>query len=111
MPAGITNPALGYVTFAAVKFTGYSIAALGISRAYSTRVSPVLVGGVRTVIGLAAGAAYWALTQLFHESLGRLGIPGYLVGLLPIRLLEWWLVVWLFYDRRLVRPARGWATV
>jgi hypothetical protein len=111
MPAGIDNPALGYAAFAAVKLTGYTIAAIGISRAYR-RVdrNPLLVGGARTGIGLVAGAAYgafaWA-TGLF----GSTGVAGYLAGLLPVRLAEWWLLVWLFYDRHLARPRRGWVVV
>jgi hypothetical protein len=31
----------------------------------------------------------------------------YLAGLLPVRIAEWWLLIWLFYDRKLRQPAKG----
>ena len=35
----------------------------------------------------------------------------YLAGLLPVRIAEWWLLIWLFYDRKLREPAKGWRMV
>src|SRR5258707_1290492 len=35
----------------------------------------------------------------------------YLAGLLPVRIVEWWLLIWLFYDRKLRQPAKGWRMV
>jgi hypothetical protein len=48
------------------------------------------VGGVRTLIGIAAGAAYLGLWLVIDQ---RVFSPGgywpYLAGLLPVRIAEW----------------------
>jgi hypothetical protein len=61
MPAGISNPVLGYATFCAIKFAGYSAAGHFLSVQYDRDVSAWKVGAVRTLIGMAAGAAYSGL--------------------------------------------------
>ena len=95
MPAG---PApLGLAYFAAVKLVGYTAAASFIRRRIpGSSASPWLVGGVRTVIGLAAGigAAYLA---------SQLGIlrseVGFYALLAPIRICEWLILLRLFFHR------------
>jgi hypothetical protein len=120
MPAGITNPGLGYASFCLVKFAGYSLAAHYISRSYGRAdLSAWRVGGTRTLIGMAAGAGYfgawWAAQLGYLGPLSRGGQPfssyWYLIGLLPVRVVEWWLLIWLFYDRDLAQRAKGWRTV
>ena len=88
---------LGLVYFAAVKLVGYTAAASFIkTRISGSSASPWLVGGVRTVIGLAAGigAAYVA---------SQLGIlrseVGFYALLAPIRICEWLIVLGLFFRR------------
>ena len=56
MPAGISHPGLGYATFCAIKFAGYTAAAHFLSMSYDRDVSAWKVGAVRTLIGMAAGA-------------------------------------------------------
>jgi hypothetical protein len=95
MPGGIDNPAVGYTVFCAIKLVGYSAVAALISRKYHRPDrSAILVGLTRTLIGMAAGAAYFALWY-------ALQIPPdffiYLAGLIPIRFFEWWLLLLLFY--------------
>jgi hypothetical protein len=116
MPAGISHPGLGYATFSAIKFAGYTAAAQFLSNSYNREdLSAWKVGGVRTLIGMAAGAACFGLWLAFE----RAAHPGmfqnspylYLAGLLPIRIAEWWLLVWLFYDRELCEPAKDWRMV
>src|SRR5262249_25233650 len=105
MPAGIEHPLLGYASFCAVKFVGYSVAAWVLSRSYKRPDrNPVLVGGVRTLIGMAAGAAYFGVALVLGKAFPGLaqdyGGWLYMAGLLPVRMAEWWLLIWLFYDRR-----------
>jgi hypothetical protein len=114
MPAGITNPALGYVTFCAVKFVGYSLAGAYLARSYGRPdIGAVRVGAARTLIGMVAGALYAAS---WHAAGGLTAAPGsaasqsipfwYLAGLLPIRMAEWWLLIWIFYDRKLAQAGK-----
>jgi hypothetical protein len=118
MPGGFSNPALGYATFSAIKFAGYSAAGHVLSVSYNREDLPAWkVGGVRTLIGMAAGAGYFGLWFAFeraaHPSGGTFqNYPYlYLAGLLPIRIAEWWLLIWLFYDRGLREVAKGWRMV
>ena len=95
MPVG---PApLGLAYFAAVKLVGYTAAASFIRRRIpGSSASPWLVGGVRTVIGLAAGigAAYVA-TQL---GILRSDV-GFYTLLAPVRMCEWLILLALFFRR------------
>ena len=119
MPAGLTNPALGYASFCVVKFVGYSLAARYIARSYERpNIGAIGVGATRTLIGMVAGAAYfgiWMAAQKFYmrpPSTAFSAFPYvYLAGLLPVRIAEWWLLIWIFYDRGLRQPAKGWRTV
>lgn len=52
---------LGLVYFATVKFVGYSIAARFLSSRYAASPNSLLVGGARTVLGIAAGVGAAAL--------------------------------------------------
>jgi hypothetical protein len=95
MPGGPLPLGLAY--FAAVKLVGYTAAASFIKwRIPNSSVSPWLVGGVRTVIGLGAGigAAYLA---------SQLGIlrseVGFYALLAPIRICEWLILLRLFFHR------------
>ena len=76
------------------------------------------VGAVRTLIGMAAGAAYFGLwyPDRYARRMSRAACTAvfrylYLAGLLPVRIAEWWLLIWLFYDRKLREPAKGWRMV
>src|ERR1043166_4612210 len=100
MPGGIANPVVGYATFTAIKFAGYSLAAGMMSHVYERQGrDPFRVGATRTLIGMAAGAAYFGI-MLFAMPLTN--VPALVLfpaGLFPVRILEWWLLVWLFFDR------------
>ena len=118
MPAGFTNPVIGYAGFCVVKFAGYSLAARYISQSYGRAdIAAWRVGGIRTLIGMMAGAAYfglWMVAENSHVRPPNQTSPFpylYLIGLLPVRVAEWWLLIWIFYDRYLDQRAKGWRTV
>ncbi len=116
MPGGIGSPGLGYLTFCAIKFAGYSAAGHLLSMKYDSNVSAGRVGAVRTLIGMAAGAAYFGLwTMIDRKTFGMDQsndfLWAYFAGLLPVRIAEWWLLIWLFYDRELRQIGRDWRMV
>lgn len=101
MPAGPAT--FGLIYFAAVKLGGYTAAATVLKRQFpESNATPWLVGGVRTVIGLAAGFA-----AVFTA--GHLGIIrsefGFYALLAPIRMCEWLVLFALFFRR----PTWEWA--
>jgi hypothetical protein len=111
MPAGVSNPVIGYIGFCAVKFAGYSLAGRFISRSYQRADrNAFVIGGVRTLIGMAAGAVYYGIWRLIPHAEVAGGI-GYIAGLLPVRIAEWWLLLWLFYDRDPRRRPRDWCII
>ena len=96
MPAG---PSLiGAGAYCAVKLAGYALAARFLhSRSAEKPVqSPLLVGLVRMLIGI-----FFGTTVLFALSLCSLGNHGWVffAALIPVRLVEWWLLFALFYSR------------
>jgi hypothetical protein len=112
MPAG---PApLGFAYFAGVKAAGYTAASAILKNGYGFRGSPTprlwSVGLTRTGIGIGAGLLYGAI-WIFGISRfipnDTYGIR-YLAFLLPIRLAEWCLLIWIFFDRGLHDRLRMW---
>jgi len=103
MPAGPTP--FGFAYFAGVKFAGYTCAAWALNRTYHSKETSIWkVGGARTALGLATGAAYGGLFFLMVNSFHFLNNSDYngvlyLGGLIPIRLLEWSLLIRYFYQR------------
>ncbi|HEX7287452.1 MAG TPA: hypothetical protein VF532_14795 [Candidatus Angelobacter sp.] len=110
MPAG-PAPA-GFFYFTGVKFLGYTgyayllrdklfddMASGGMGRTFK-------IGGTRTAIGVAAGLAYGALTLFTHVfGNGDKAVVFYFLGLLPVRVAEWWLLLWLFFRAKMLdRP-------
>ena len=106
---------LGFVYFAGVKFAGYTGAAAVLKRTVYPRAAAGVakIGVVRTAIGLGAGLVYgglWFLAVSFFSGFrgsGELASLGYLLGLLPIRILEWTWLLDLFFDPRLKDRARS----
>jgi len=105
MPAGIESVPIGIATFGTVKFLGYSGFAWMIKGKFKEcRSHPLVIGGVRTLIGIGFGCAYMFLFNLatFQGDSGLL----YYMGLFPVRMVEWSLLIWLFFDRKLEDPMR-----
>jgi hypothetical protein len=114
MPAG-PSP-MGFLYFAAVKAAGYTAASVVLKNGYGLRGAPKppvwAVGLTRTGIGLAAGALYGGLWILalnkFNAFTGEGSEALSYALLLPIRLAEWILLIWIFLDRGLHQRARMW---
>ena len=101
MPGGIENPVLGYVTFAAIKLVGYSAMAYAMARAYKKPGSIFLVAGItRTIIGLIVGAIYGLIMIVLLNISPITVAPLFIIGLFVLRLGEWGLLIWLFFDRQ-----------
>jgi hypothetical protein len=112
MPAGVDHPIAGYLGFCAIKFAGYSLAARWMFSAYDRRERrSFLVGGARTLIGMAAGAAYFGFWKLLLKNDTPTQTVEYFLGLLPLRIAEWWLLIWIFFDRPFREPSKGWLLV
>jgi hypothetical protein len=114
MPAGVNHPALGYLIFCGVKAVGYTAAAAVISRAYKrTDVNPLVVGVTRTLIGMATGVAFFGIVLATAGLQFERGIEVALavITLIILRFLEWWILVYAFYDRHLSSPRRDWIVV
>jgi hypothetical protein len=108
MPGGFEDPVQGYLAFGAVKLAGYSLAAWRLNRSYpETGANFGVVGLTRTVIGMVFGSVL-GLLALPLVLAGGLGVVVYYLGLIPVRLLEWWIIILLFYDRRAQTKPKDW---
>ncbi len=106
MPGGLSNSVPGYLVFGAVKLTGYSLAGWFLNRRYSNpRPHFVVVGIARILIGMALGALFTLLVMPLVLA-GGLGIA--LLGIIPVRMIEWWILIWCFYDRSLQTQRKDW---
>jgi hypothetical protein len=103
MPMGPSVGGLAY--FAGVKLVGYTGYAYVLrKKIFDTDPNgglsrTVKIGATRTGIGLVAGMAYGGLALLTVGIFGEGASSGvyYMLGLLPIRFLEWWLLLWIFF--------------
>jgi len=95
MPAG-PGP-LGLAYYVGVKLAGYCGAAHYLNRYFGDRKANVFVAGVtRTAIGLTVGVGSVALLSSLEVIRGEWL---FYVFLIPVRLCEWLLLLWLFYRK------------
>lgn len=100
MPAGLDNPVLGYAAFCGVKFAGYSLASRVLKVQFPlTSSSSFTLGLIRTLIGMAAGAAYFGFSLLLPHSENSY-ILGYACVLPFVRAVEWWAMLLIFFRPR-----------
>jgi hypothetical protein len=112
MPGGLSNPIGGYLAFSAIKLGGYSLAAWQLNRKYpDSKRNFAVVGVTRTAIGMVFGAVLAFLVWPLVVFAGMWVVPVYFLCLIPVRLLEWWIVILLFYDRRTQTKAKDWRYV
>jgi hypothetical protein len=111
MPGGFSDPVQGYLAFGAVKFAGYSLAAWRMNHSYpEPRANVGLVGLSRTIIGMVFGAGL-GLVVVPLILLSDIGAPGFVISyllLVPVRLLEWWILILIFYDRQMKMRSKDW---
>ncbi len=87
---------IGAACFVGLKFAGYSAYGYGMTRTLSVRrPRPLVFGAARTGVGFGVGVLYGLMLTLLPEAPAHLAY----VGLLPVRVLEWGLLIWLFYGR------------
>jgi hypothetical protein len=86
---------LGVAYFAGIKLAGYSAFAYRINRDQSlTQPRPVVIGLTRAAIGIGVGVSYAWLVSHWTVNNGRVL---FYAGLIPVRIVEWLLLLWLFY--------------
>jgi hypothetical protein len=103
MPIG--RGPVGFGVFLLVEFAGYAGAAQMLSKSYELPTNSWKVGGVRTVIGVAAGLMYFGLWSLSKSEPSPFLWFG---GLFPIRVVEWGILLRIFFDKKLFQSARSW---
>lgn len=99
MPGGFSEP-LGLLAFPAIKAGGYMAFAVFLNRSFPD--SPrniVYVGGCRMLLGLAFGTVL-ALFSFPFVFVSGLGLLVYIIGLIPVRGLEWWIIIRGFYGHK-----------
>lgn len=94
LPVGLHTPVLGYLAFAAIKFAGYTFAARFLNETYAKKANSWAFGAVRTLVGMSVGGALYVITEYT-----KVGFLTLYAALLPIRVVEWFAVIALFYDR------------
>jgi hypothetical protein len=96
---------LGFAYFAGVKlagYTGYS-ALLNRTRAVTRSAcrtpaawkSGLVRTGIGIVVGIMVGLGFWKVVP--HQFLTNYGDILFFVGLVPVRVLEWYFFLWLLY--------------
>ncbi|MCW8132533.1 MAG: hypothetical protein KIS92_19450 [Planctomycetota bacterium] len=109
MAAGFSNPAVGFAVFGAVKLAGYTAAAALLRWSYGRSSAPVIVVGLaRTVLGVVLGIGFGlgmaAVARRYDTHVNELSF--YIVGLIVLRIMEWSLIVWFFFDRELAQKKK-----
>jgi len=96
MPGGFSQ-SLGLLAFPAIKAAGYTAFAFYLNNQFPERPRNVfLVGICRMLLGLMFGTilAFFSFPFVFVFGVGVLI---YLLGLIPVRVLEWWIIIKMFY--------------
>lgn len=108
MPGGLGDPVQGILIFTGIKLVGYTCAGLYLNRSYpDSKANIFAVGFLRTIIGIAFGTAL-AMFSFPFLFVGGLGFLIYFFGLIPVRLLEWFIIIKIFYDRELGDRPKMW---
>jgi hypothetical protein len=96
------------VYFGAVKLAGYTVAGRYLNSGYEAeRPRPIVFGLARTALGFAVGIPF-ALTAAQFDIDSHQWL--WYVCLAPLRLGEWLLAIWYFYNRVRPSPRLGWYT-
>jgi len=96
----------GTAIYALIKVTGYSLFAKYLNSLFFLQNNIWKVGLIRTAIGVVLGIAHNAFFLSFlNVSMGRSPIGGedtglYFALLILLRIFEWWLIIFLFYEKK-----------
>ena len=94
MLGGFSSEPTGLIVFATIKLIGYSAFAFYLNRLFPDSAKNfLLVGCARTVIGLAFGSVLTLIGFVATMLAGPIGIILYILVLIPVRFLEWSIVV------------------
>ena len=106
MPGGPTP--IGAIAYTGIKFAGYTLAAHALRRSYgASRTGFLGVGAVRTAVGIGVGIPYAFFMLFLGTSFqSELNWWWFYVGLIPVRMLEWIFVIWVFYESSPPRTGR-----
>ena len=101
MPIGPS--VIGATAFVAVKLIGYSLVGRQLNKWYSVKSPhPFVFGFMRTCLGVAVGVGFLYL-------LGGIAGQGdklFFLLLVPVRFLEWFFVIYLFYEKNKFKFSR-----
>lgn len=90
-----------YLYFVLIKLSGYVLACVLLARYYNKApVRGLLAGIVRTVVGVGVGSLFFYGPAFLRGSSG----PALYALLVPVRVLEWGAIFWLFLGRPFTRP-------
>jgi hypothetical protein len=102
MAIDLGDPLAGYAAYSAVKFLGYSAYAKVLNHWFKNDShSPWAIGLARTLMGILFGAAYFFLLTPLSAAMRGFNWfdPSFIAlpGLIPLRFLEWWLLLQIFF--------------
>ena len=96
MPIG-PSPTIGLIAYSTIKLIGYSLFGRQANKWYKkTSPHPIIFGVTRTLLGVAVGIGSLFLLSSLTSHQGAL----FFVFLIPIRFFEWFLILYLFYERK-----------
>ena len=90
------SPSVGLIALTTIKLAGYSLFGGYLNKLYKPdKPKAFSFGLIRTVVGLLVGA----IAASICLQVLSLSLTVFLLLLIPIRFGEWFLVIWLFFDK------------
>jgi len=107
LEGGFNNGPILLFIFLAIKMAGYCLAAIVLARLFQKPQmqgfkNVIIFGFTRLLVGIAVVLATTALTNYYHIENAR----NVYIGIYPVRIIEWFLFIWLFFDYKLEKPMR-----
>jgi hypothetical protein len=99
LAVGISSVTLGSLAYLVIKIAGYSYAGYYLNKTYKRNQNIIKIGAIRTLIGLILGFSYYWSMFTFRLSDGP-GSMVFLLGIVPVRYFEWWVLTVFFYRKR-----------
>lgn len=95
MPLG-PSPTIGLIAYTTIKVIGYSWVGWKLNQCYQkTNPRPYLFGIARTVLGLVVGITTIYILRKINSNQGAI----FVICLIPIRFFEWFIIIYVFYER------------